>query len=165
MSNRAGFTLIEILVVVLIISITTSLIVLNLNTNRASPRVIEDAARQLKLVIDVAQEQAVLQPAELGIRFELDHYRVVRLFVGEGNEAKWSDVQNDKLLREHNIPENVNVTVEIENEDKVLLSPQLQFYSSGDMTPFTIEIGDFDHPAQFTLEGKANGEVQLKRVE
>ena len=165
MSNRAGFTLIEILIVVLIISITTSFIVLNMNTNRASPRVIEDTARQLRLVIDVAQEQAVLQPAELGIRFELHHYRVVRLLVGNDNEAKWWDVENDRLLREHVIPENVNVTVEIDNEDNISLSPQIQFYSSGDMTPFTIEIGNFGNPAQFTLEGKANGEVQLTRVE
>jgi len=71
--NRCGFTLIEILVVILIISIVTSVALLSISRNEN--RQLETFTKDLVQTLTLAQEQAMLQPAVLGLAIERHTYQ------------------------------------------------------------------------------------------
>jgi general secretion pathway protein H len=66
-NKSAGFTLIEILIVMVIISIVGAASLLSISRNKNSQ--MENFARQLTNLITLAQQQAMLQPAVIGMTF------------------------------------------------------------------------------------------------
>ena len=63
--SKAGYTLIEILIVVLIISIVTSVAMLSIGRNENKQ--MESFAQELMQMLSLAEEQAMLQPTVLGL--------------------------------------------------------------------------------------------------
>lgn len=173
MKKAHGFTLIEILVVLFIISIVSTVALLSISRN--SNKQIETFANELAQTITLAEEQALLQPAVIGVRVKND---VVEFSAyhppvpAEKNKtASWELIQDD-VLGKHAIPSSVAVKVEManahpsdsaENEEKQ--QPQIIISTNGDVTPFTIYVGKQDEKPRYVIKGEADGTITVKPLQ
>lgn len=88
-----GFTLVEVMVVVVIIGITLGLVSLNA---MPSPRQdLQKEAQRIALLLQLARDEAIVRNRLIAFEANSDRYRfLVR------NETRWDQVINDDLLRE-----------------------------------------------------------------
>lgn len=159
--TQAGFTLLELLAVILIIGIIISLASFSIGQNAS--RIVQDEAERLHGLIRLAGEEAVLQGRELVLEFDYDRYR----FLEQGKEG-WLPVEGDKMLRERALPEAVELELLLEGgetsfEDKENL-PRIFILSSGELTPFDITL-KADEGEEYLLQGLINGKLVLTRTE
>jgi len=103
----AGFTLLELLAVIVIIGIIISFASLSIGQN--SSRIVQDEAERLHGLIQLAGEEAVLQGRELALEFDHDRYRFLEL-----GKEDWQPVEEDDLLRERPLPEAVELELFLE---------------------------------------------------
>jgi general secretion pathway protein H len=91
--NRRGFTLVELLVVLVIIGITLGLASLNAIP---SPRQnLQQEAQRIALLLQLARDEAIVRNRQVAFEANPDRYRfVVR------NDTGWEPVTRDDLLRE-----------------------------------------------------------------
>jgi general secretion pathway protein H len=161
--NPKGFTLIEILIVIVIISIASSMAVLTISHNQKKQ--IETLTNSLTRLIVLAEEEAMLRPATLGLaftpgRFQFFQYQDHRT----KNQSRWLAL-TDKLFGPHDLPKNIQITLKVQNKEASLNGkPQIIFSMSGDITPFRIFIGKQDAPPDYIITGFANGAVKKEQT-
>lgn len=156
-----GFTLLELLMVILIIGITIS--IANLSFSQNTSRLVQDEVERLHGLIQLAGEEAVLQGRELALEFDHDRYRFLEL----GKEG-WQAVKEDPMLRERPLPEAVRLSLMLEGseasfEDKKKL-PRIFILSSGELTPFELTLKT-DEGEAYSLQGLINGKLIVARAE
>lgn len=148
---ESGFTLIEILVVLIVVGLLAALAVMNLGGG-SQQRELENHVRETYLLMQSASEQAVLNNSELGLIFQEDSYRFVML---DEVADEWTEPA-ERMFREHSYPQWLVVTEFIESDTPRLASaednlrPDIVFFSSGETTPFEVEFtigdnGDYMH--------------------
>ena len=108
-----GFSLLELLVVVVIIGILATMMTLSLGVT-GGDRELERDVERLQALITLASEDALLQGRELGITFIEDGYEFALL---DPDENRWVRLQNDPVLRSRTLDEGVELVVEIENRE------------------------------------------------
>lgn len=139
-ANQRGFTLIEILVVLIIVGLLASLAVFNM-AGSSQQRELENTVHDLYLLMQTASEQAVLNNTELGLLLEEGSYRFVAF---QDDTGEWT-MSGERLFRSRPLPEWLVLTDYIENDAPRLTSsedrlrPDVVFFSSGETTPFMIE--------------------------
>jgi general secretion pathway protein H len=165
-----GFTLLEILVVVLIIGIVLSLATLAFHDD-VNKR-LETEARRLAALLTLASQEAVLQSTEMAVVFTAEDYRFQVL-----EDDKWVDDAKDPVFRPRPLPEDLTLFVELEGEgemsplpadsdsdsdkepaEKDDQQPRLYLLSSGEMTPFVLTLKDRNSTATYQLRGSFSGE-------
>ena len=152
-----GFTMIELMVVILLVGLLVSFAVLSVGGPSARD-IQHEEARRILARMDLAREEAVMQARSLGVRFERDGY----LFYGIG-EGQWRMLEQGGLLDPRELPEAVAVEVEIDGlevelfgddetaadengadadaDDEEAVRPQIFFLAGGEIVPdFTIRI-------------------------
>lgn len=154
MRHAAGFTLIEILVVVMIVGIIATLAMLSSGLAGSQAKVPEEA-RRLARLIELHCEEAVLWGREAGIRIDRGGY-AFSVWDGEG----WAPADAPQL-RPHLLPDGIALAFAAgqpptEEPD----APQLVCWSSGELTPFQMVIVA-DGGRRFELQGLADGSVTL----
>jgi len=153
-----GFTLLEILVVVLIIGIVLSLATLAFRDDIDER--LQTEAQRLAALLTLASEEAVLQSSEMAMVFTPQGYRFQVL-----EEGKWTDAR-DAVLRERHLAEDLTLFVEIEGETAQLgkngaeevQPPRVYLLSSGEMTPFTLTLKHVNSTATYQLRGDYSGD-------
>jgi general secretion pathway protein H len=137
----AGFTLIEVLVVMVVIACLAGLAVISAGTAGPS-RELKGEAERLAGLIGVLADEAVLDNREYGLRLERDGYQV--LFYDETG-GRWQALS-----------EWAELSFELEGDPLVLPSPdkdekkakearpvpQLLILSNGELSPFRLELGE-----------------------
>jgi general secretion pathway protein H len=93
LSATRGFTLVEIMVVMVIIGITLGMVSFNA---LPSPRQdLQKEAQRIALLLQLARDEAIVRNRLVAFEADPDHYRfLVR------NETRWDPVTKDDLLRE-----------------------------------------------------------------
>lgn len=138
-----GFTLLEMLVVLVIMGIIAGVATLTISSGENKA---ETEANRFAALLRLAQEQAILTTTELAVQFEPDGYFFVRLAKG-----KWERVEDDELLRRRVLPEEIELELVLEGEkaeiafsaedDQSAFDRQisrLYLLSSGEFSPFTV---------------------------
>lgn len=156
-----GYTLIEILIVMFIISIvaTTALLSISYNKNKT----IESFANQLTQILTLAEEQAMLQPVVLGVMVSdasLSFSSLKQDSTSKKNQ--WVPLQ-DTVLGTHHIPHGIQISVKVENtksaDDAEKKTPQIIISSNGEASPFTIYLGKPGEKPLYAIKGEADGSI------
>lgn len=184
-----GFTLMEMIVVMFIIGIIATFAVTSLSRDPAD--LVEEEARRLHALLQLASEEAVMQSEELAIEFHTDGYRFMRL-ESNGEQWTWVPLSRDRIFRPRCLHDLVHMEVALEGEGVELVSmgcatemdhdsdvkdkdksaesaeedqayPRIFVLSSGELTPFEITLPVNDEGAAFRLVGYMHGEMRFLR--
>ena len=153
--RHGGFSLIEILVVIVIIGIVMSIAMLSITLVGGDNQLREEAQRIVSLV-EVARDESLLQGREFGLEFMQGAYRFVEY---DPLTRQWSEIIGDDTLRLRQLPEELELELFVEDRRVILKSdpagmatekqdrpgieryaPHVLIYSSGDMSPFELHV-------------------------
>lgn len=172
-----GFTLIEILVVMVIVATVLSIAVLSFGI-LGNDRDLQTEAKRFAALMEVVQDEASMQGREFGIELMTAGYRFVEY---DALTAQWADVPGDDILRLRALPEDVEFELFLEDkrilldddpapfddpeEDTVraatdIYTPHLLVFSSGDATPFELHIWRRFDDSRVVLRGDALGAIE-----
>lgn len=155
--SSAGFSLLELLVVLIIISVLTTMVLLSAGIGDDQRR-LEQQARQLSAVLEYRCERAILQNQDMGARFNdegIDYwYR---------RGGQWYP---DPELSPRQWPADVTAELWLEGHSVALddadAAPQLICFAGGEQTPFEF---DLTTPAAgYRITGSSDGHVQLQAI-
>lgn len=174
--RSGGFSLIEILVVIVIISIVMSIAILSITLAGGDNQLRDEAQRVISLV-EVARDESLLQGREFGLEFMQGSYRFVEF---DPLTQQWSEVIGDDTLRLRQLPDELELELYIE-ERRVILkpdpartesdeddrpgveryAPHVLIYSSGDMSPFEVHFVRRVDDSLVAVQGDAAGALEL----
>ncbi|NOZ51571.1 MAG: type II secretion system minor pseudopilin GspH [Gammaproteobacteria bacterium] len=154
-----GFTLFEVMVVVFIIGIIVTFG--GLSISQHSDRYIEDEAKRIHHLMQLARDEAVLLSQEYSLLLTNKGYRFARL-----TGAKWEPIADDQLFRDREFPPDLNVSLMVyENKadlDDAEKPAQIYLLSSGEVTPFKLTLsGESELP--YTVTGQITGQLAYLR--
>ena len=157
MQNKNGFTLIEILVVVLIIGITLGFALLAFGDFGRERRIIL-AAEHFVNYVKFAEQQAILETSTLGILLSNNSYQLSCLH----SQNHWQAMPQKSVFRQQYFPS--DAVVHLDNAAKKSDNPQIIINSSGDITPFKLSFGSHENVKVAVVIGEDNGVVAMQLV-
>lgn len=182
-TGQRGFTLIEILAVLIIIGVVSALAVISVRSLGRSSDPAGQTATRLAGLIELASENARLENIQYGLIIKPQHYEFTRFI-----NHTWIPVSNDPVFRKRDLPAGLSLSVTVQNPiripqpttvntaapataagtvgtaqngDKDQLHPQIAILSTGEMTPFTLRLTNSDHSV-YVLRGDGNGQVHIE---
>ena len=184
MSKNAGFTLLELLLVIAIVAFSASVVVFMLPSNQS-----DEAKQQANILlhrIELLSEEALLSGRDYGLRIDTEKKRY---YLQQLDTQGWQPLQLEPMPYETKIDQELELEFSLGGsawqdqqrlfepgslfdeemfadveEQKVLPAPQVFLMSSGEVTPFSIAIypkGENPEKAAWSLVAKENGEVKL----
>ncbi|KHD05362.1 hypothetical protein PN36_31980 [Candidatus Thiomargarita nelsonii] len=158
-TSSDGFTLIEIMVVMIIISVILSFATLSIG-NAGLAQNLEQERQRLASLLKLASQEAIMQSKEMGISFKKDGYR---FFVLQAQE--WQAITGgDNIFRPRTLPQGLQIDIRLDGEPVIDTSlPQVLLLSSGEMTPFEVIFwADADESLRYRLIGTVIGKLSIK---
>ncbi|HEX6834235.1 MAG TPA: type II secretion system minor pseudopilin GspH [Rudaea sp.] len=155
-----GFTLIEILVVVVILAVLAATVTLAI-ASAGGERQLELQANRLRELIVYACERAELTGRSIGIAIDKEGYRFKRLdrdlWVtmrdGELRPRTWGEQTTPTLTRDgHRVEDDPKAT-----DNK----PELICFDSGELTPFRLDLAMPDLARRYRIDGAPDGKVDV----
>lgn len=153
MPASKGFSLLEILVVILIIGITLGFALLAFGDFGAERRV-RVAAEHFMSIVQFAEQQAILEAGTLGIKVKPDSYQIFRF----SPDGYWEAGSGSSIFKEQLFPS--QVLAKLNNQAPTGEKPEIVINSFGNMTPFTLTLSS-NQDNLLTIIGKADGQVTL----
>lgn len=165
-----GFTLIEVLLVIVVIGLMVAAIQINFSSNKPESQ-LEQEAHRFAGVFNLAAEYGLLNNLELGLFIDENTYQ----FVGYDG-LRWTALPDNEILTPHELPENIIISLMFDDlpleqpplvsaelftpddehleemqeglsEDQKPIIPQVYILSGGDITPFRVDFSF--HPQWF----------------
>lgn len=160
--TRTGFTLIEILVVLFIVSIMTGIALVNLPRFTQTGN-FDTEAQRLKVVLEMLREEALVQANEFGFKPEASGYH---FYIYDELQLSWVRLE-ERPFAERDMKGEVNLSLTVEGDELKLgegdEAPPVLILSSGEITPFELEIrSEIDHKLVRTLESDGYGAISWK---
>lgn len=174
MHRGAGFSLLEVLVVVFIIGILATMFTLSVGLV-GDDRRLDTEVDRLIAVIGLAREESVIEGREIGMRFFPNGYEFAGYYEDFNDyhdedtpdQSEWSLLPESTLLGPRLLPAGLRFELQIDGREVVLkrddeaqpvdtnddmdsdtddpdeqdrYKPQIMIFSSGDMSPFIVQI-------------------------
>ena len=151
-SRSPGFTLIEILIVLVILAIVSTIGVLSLSYFDHKQKA-KNTGEQLQRLIHFAEQVAVLQQNKLSLEVDDAHYQFFSY-----NQNQWQAIHSGPLSHAYSVPRNLQISTSRQDHrsDKRII-----FYPSWQVTPFSIVFSLDGGEDLSRLHVKRNGEVSL----
>lgn len=144
--RRRGFTLIEIMVVLVIVGIMLTMFTVSMGGFSEDEE--REHARRFEALLDLAADEASIQGRELGLRFYQHGYEfAVREAISDadGNLVwAWRPEQDDNFLRPRELGEDITLDLELDGKevtlpyeasDRDVYQPQVYILSAGGFEP------------------------------
>jgi general secretion pathway protein H len=171
-----GFSLIELLVVIVILGIMAGMAVLSMGVLRAEDPA-ETEARRLAALVELLAEEALVQGRDYGIEFFEDGYRFL---AWDPDSGLWAAIVDEASLRHRALPGDLRVALAVEGREVLVqagepraqqqerkdeLIPQVAVFSSGELTPFEVFLVTGSVTDAWVLRGQMSGELELVEPE
>jgi general secretion pathway protein H len=162
---RAGFTLLEIMVVLVLIGIVSTLAVFSIG--EPSRQQLGNEAERVQALLQLASEEAMLTSREYGVIFYRDGYSFV--IHDPRNESAWTPLEQG-TFRRRQLPDGVTLSLFVEglaatgDETMQNALPQLVLFAAGGRTPFRLRF-DYQGKPLMQLSGAYYGELELITLE
>ncbi|WP_101759477.1 type II secretion system minor pseudopilin GspH [Oceanicoccus sp. KOV_DT_Chl] len=176
--KASGFTLLEILLVLVVIAVMASLVAVSIGDNSAAQ--LDREADRLVAVLEMASEEALLQGIELSLASVNDGEFSGYQFLWLNLVDKTWQLLPDKAFGFYALPPTIYMSVEL--NDKMLeidnqsvatrikalqqlggdFRPLIMFFSSGEITPFSITLRHPDVSDVITL--RSDGVSGIERL-
>ena len=157
-----GFTLIEILVVLVVIGIVLAVALMSFGDFGVS-RKQQLTVLQLKASMASAQLDAILKPTVLGLEFTKTGYRYYRYdYDATINQAAWLPLQHDNLSDLNAFSADTVVSL-LRPATKIKHQPNIYFLPDSTITPFIIIIA-FSNGNTFKISSDHEGGINVKNV-
>ncbi len=183
LQSSPGFTLVEVLVVVFIIAVLSSVVLISVGVI-GDDRDLDREARRLAALVEMVAEEAELQGRDFGLEFIRQGYRFVEY---DPFFDTWTEIVGDDTLRPRRLPEDFEFELVVEDKrielidvladtgegnkdddedrrDSPLLNkyaPHTMILSSGDLSPFEIRIIRLTDDAEALLRVLPTGEIRV----
>lgn len=138
-----GFTLVEILVVMVIIGVIVAGALLSLGV-LGRDRGIDTERDRLEALLSVVRDDAAMQGREFGLRLFVGGYEFVSY---DPRAERWLAVSDDRTLRRREWPGGIEVALRVEGRPVVLpkpdaedRAPQVMLYSNGEVGAFELSV-------------------------
>ena len=184
-SRQSGFTLLEVMLVMVLMAVVLSSVNLSFDI-RSDRNKVEDEAKRLQAVVQLASDYALLNNLQLGMLVDKQSYQ----FLGFDGED-WQAIDEDKLFKKYQLEENFTLKLTLgdipwldnvdtegglfgrlsegdeddKKDGKKKLIPQVYLFSSGEITPFSIQIlftRPFSGDDDIVFEVSGENELPLK---
>ncbi|RLV60781.1 type II secretion system protein GspH [Parashewanella curva] len=187
--SQQGFTLLEIMVVVLLMGLMAATVTLSFNTSTPEQK-LEKKAKQFMATTELVINETILSGQFLGIVIEPDGYHYVVY-----HDSQWQPLTNDRILTERKLDDGMSLSVVVdglplkqsdedrsddifENDDdkfnidesvqpkKKLPTPQIMLFPSGELSPFELTFAMRDQQGNEhdqLVAGDALGRLTLGR--
>ena len=157
-SNKKGFTLIEVLLVIALLGVMVTLVQFKFGGNRPED-ILEQESLKFAGIFELAAEYSMLNNLELGLVVDENQYQLLAY-----DGTKWSEIPDNEMFTAFQLPERVEIELQLEDlpieqpqiydastfnveedddftiideeENKVI--PHIYILSGGDITPFSL---------------------------
>lgn len=166
--HSRGFTLVEILVVVVIMAIVVSLAILSVHTGGRDTQ-LDEESRRIEGLMGLLHERALLEGRDFGMRIEPAAYEFL---VYEPRRDLWMALDQDQEYRRRSLPKGVSFQLELDSQVVVIKpiernpssdapapGPQLAIAASGEGTPFRLTLLRDGSTAKASVNGDALGKL------
>lgn len=178
--RQQGFTLLELLLVIVIVSIVSAAVVITMNPDNTH-RELEKEARRLTQVLRQLADESLFQGQEFGVRFQEEEYA---FFIWDRETNQWQGYEQAPVFRSYTLPEPFVMLFEAEDisyslkkkkntpedsqesfstEETETSPPNAWFLSSGEITPFSISMfSEGDSERRYLISANAVGDITLQ---
>lgn len=174
----AGFTLLELLVVVFIVGIIATMFTLSVGVTAGSDREMRREADRLAALLSLALEDATFQSRELGLRLYPRRYEFSVFDRGDPADPEddaWVPLKDD-VFASRELPDLFGYDLDIEGRTvdlerseqdvKKRYQPQVFIFSSGDFSDaFVVRLQDREAERGYSVEAAIDGSVKVSRDE
>jgi general secretion pathway protein H len=163
-----GFTLVEILVVVVIMAVVISLTVLSVSaTGRDSQ--LDEESRRIEGLVGLLHDRALLEGRDFGLRIEPTSYEFV---FWDTRRQRWLMLDQEQEYRHRELPKGISFQLQLDSQtvvikaidrdlsaDEVPPGPQIAIAASGEGTPFRLILQRDATAAKAAVDGDALGKI------
>ena len=168
MRRIKGFTLFEILIVLFIIGIVTSIAMLTINFNQNAQ--LERTAKELVQSLTLAEEFAIVQQKTIGCVFTQKNYYFVFYEFQLGKSAQWKKLEQPPFQK-HALPSKISLYFEPDEKavktsrETDSLFPQIVITSDGSIAaPFVLWVAVQGSSPRYKIIGEINGRIDMEKL-
>lgn len=172
-----GFTLIELLTVMIIIAVIAGFATLSIRND--PHRIIENSAKRFVDQFTLISEESALHGLDYGLRIETESYNYLQwdqLIWRRPQDAylaqtmKFPEVLEVELILDHSaalelISENKNTDQLNDQEENIEDPPQILLLSSGEVTPFTLQLRSVNSDNYLEIKIDSLGRATVERID
>jgi general secretion pathway protein H len=185
--NSTGFTLLEILTVIVIVGVLISVTTLSVGVLGRDSEM-RDQAERVWAVLNQAKEECELQGFDVGMRVGLNKYDFLRF---DSREQRWRGIEYDDLFAARQLPGGLRFRLWIEGREVILserdadaessvdsgspadegddatdeLPPHIMVLSSGDVNSFEIRLEREGGAARWKVFSTPAGAIEMESVD
>ena len=159
-SEQQGFTLLELMLVVLVMGLLVSTVQLSIPDQ--PDKQLKQLAARLQAQIHLAQQQAVFQNQDLALQFGVNQY-AFNQFDGE----RWQPVEVDSKLAPMPIDPSLQLELAVGGETVDLTqskSPQIIFLSDGQVSDFELQLTTTEQSNGLRLQSDLMGDTRISSL-
>ena len=165
-----GFTLVEILVVVVIMAVVISLAVLSIGVTGRDAQ-LDEETRRIEGLVGLLHERALLEGRDFGLRVEPSAYEFL---VYSPERDRWERLNQDREFRHRELPKGLSFQLQLDSQTVVLKpvdknlktdvaqTPQIAIAASGEGTPFKLTLSRAGTESKASVSADAYGKLKIE---